>query len=152
MGLKRLSGFLPEHLPRAGVSHYMKTPTYDCDLCGACCHKVHVELSQPDLDREPRLAELARPCTVRMVHTTQSGREVGPPVATRRALAMVSDGPNESCRFLSDRKCSIHETRPTACREMSAGSDHCQRERKREGLLPLAPTAINDNDNEGTTW
>ena len=115
---------------------------YECDLCGACCHRVKVELSQADIDREPKLAPLARPCTVRLVHTDRTGAEVGPAVATRRALAMVSDGPGESCRLLADNRCTVHPTRPDACRIMAAGSDHCQRERARVGLPRLAPVAV----------
>ncbi len=118
----------------------MTNPTYECDLCGACCRKVKVELAPTDLDREPRLAPHARSCTVRLVYTDQAGQEVGGPVATRKALAMVADGPNESCQFLAANQCSIHATRPDACRQMAAGSAHCQHERRREGLPPLAPT------------
>ena len=113
--------------------------TYECDSCGACCRKVRVELAPTDLAREPRLIEQAHPCTIRLVHTTAAGQEVGPPVATRKALAMVAEGPGESCVFLAANRCSIYETRPDACRLVPAGSDHCQRERRREGLPPLPP-------------
>lgn len=115
--------------------------TYECDLCGACCRRVKVELSQADLDREPQLVPLARSCTVRLVYTNAAGQEVGGPVATRKALAMVSDGPGESCRLLASNRCSVHPTRPGACREVQAGGEHCQRERRREGLPPLAPVS-----------
>lgn len=110
-------------------------------MCGACCRKVQVELAATDLEREPRLRAVARPCTVRLAYTTQAGQEVGPPVETRRSLAMVAGGPHESCAFLSDDRCSIHLTRPDACRQVPAGGDHCQRERRREGLPPLQPLA-----------
>jgi Fe-S-cluster containining protein len=104
-----------------------------------------IELSPHDMEREPRLAPLARSCTVRLVPTNQAGSEVGEAVATRKSLAMVSDGPNEACRFLaSDNRCGVYETRPESCRIMEAGSDHCQRERRRVGLPPLQPVAAGD--------
>lgn len=130
----------PEHFSLAGVSRRMNH--YECDCCGACCRRAKIELSQADIAREPDLTPFVRTATVRLVPTDAAGNEVGPAVATRKALAMVTDGPNESCRFLADNRCRVHATRPDACRLVPAGGDHCQRERRREGLPPLTPIAL----------
>lgn len=88
---------------------------YECDQCGACCKNLIVEIEDEDIEREPRLAELAR---------------------HRYKLASIGS----PCKALDcSNRCSLYATRPDVCRDFDAGSEACQDSRRRANLPPLRP-------------
>jgi Fe-S-cluster containining protein len=114
-------------------------------MCAACCKQMKVELSVIDVLREPRLAPLARNAMVELVARDTMGQPVGPPLR-RKALVMITGGPEGRCQFLGEavpgehpELCKMHPTRPGACVLFAAGSDECQKERRKMGLPPLLP-------------
>ncbi len=97
--------------------------THPCLTCGACCASFRVDFS---------------------VHETQ---EYGGDVPDGLALEVNAglrrmrgtDHASPRCAALTGRvgeraACGIYEWRPSPCREFEAGSDACQRARRRHGL------------------
>lgn len=97
--------------------------THPCLTCGACCASFRVDFS---------------------VHETQEyGGDVpdGLAVEVNAGLRRMrgTDHASSRCAALTGRvgeraACGIYEWRPSPCREFEAGSDACQRARRRHGL------------------
>lgn len=129
-------------------------PVYECDMCGVCCQGLYVEVGPADVAREPRLAGVVRSGVIRneraafgldaTVGLLSAMLSPQKKTQTRWALMMSLANPDKKCDFLSDCKCSIHETRPEACRIYEAGGEPCQQARKRHGLPPLLPKPATD--------
>jgi len=84
-----------------------------CERCGKCCHVFGITLSIEDMNREPRLWDVAVPI-----------QKVGNP-KTRAFMAekkhpWVIGGKKkrgDACVFLVGNNCTIYETRPRICRD-----------------------------------
>ena len=105
--------------------------THPCLTCGACCASFRVDFS---------------------IHETQEcGGDVpdGLVVEVNDRLRRMrgTDHAQPRCAALTGRvgeraACGIYEWRPSPCREFEAGSDACQRARRRFGL-PLMDEGLN---------
>ena len=91
----------------------------DCQRCGACCRHAYdlvpVGPSEPTVLRHPQLIE-------------RRGKQ----------LSIVRDAANRRCAALAGPPlgpygCTIYDTRPTTCRDFSAGSSSCLDARRRVG-------------------
>jgi Fe-S-cluster containining protein len=84
-----------------------------CIKCGQCCHQLSATFTIEDLNREPRLREVAVPIQkVGNVKLRAYMAEKGMPWAVNKP----SKG--APCPFLgSDNLCNIHDTRPQICRD-----------------------------------
>lgn len=93
---------------------------YECDQCGACCRKLIIEVTEADLEREPKL----RPNLFSVINSGGG------------YLAI-----SKACPMLCGNQCSVYATRPTVCAEFEAGGEQCQLARELDGLPPLEPVA-----------
>jgi len=101
-------------------------PQHPCLSCGACCASFRVDFS---------------------VHETQAGGGDVPDglaveVTDHTARMRGTDHAQPRCAALTGRigtraACGIYEWRPSPCREFAAGSEACQRARRRHQLPPL---------------
>lgn len=100
-------------------------PTYECDLCGACCRTWRILVSDEDAAREPRIAAESKKLPANQSDSLWSFQLFPLPF-------------RESCGFLKeDNRCDIYETRPRVCRTFTAGTDRCQEARHLNNLPPL---------------
>lgn len=98
-----------------------------CTACGACCAAYRVDFHRLDLDTAPGgavPAELTFALTANLVRLR--GTDDFPP----RCAALEG----EVGRAV---RCTIYANRPGPCIELEAGSDACNRARKRHDLPPL---------------
>jgi Fe-S-cluster containining protein len=107
-------------------------PEYDCQRCGACCVQfgasdgnAYVSLDREEARRMRSLglpvvhAALGGPCLGARQHEGAGGRPA--------CVAFEGDlgGP---CR------CTVHDSRPSVCRDFEAGGQLCREARMRAGL------------------
>lgn len=98
-----------------------------CERCGQCCRAFGITLSITDMNREPRLWDVAVPI-----------QQVGNP-RTRVFMAEYNhpwvigkDHRNGPCPFLTARnECGIYETRPQICRDYPENGGRCIRENQK---------------------
>ncbi len=98
-----------------------------CTCCGACCAAYRVDFHRLDLDGAPGgavPAGLTFPLTANLVR--MRGTDDFPP-----RCAALEGGIGRAVR------CTIYAQRPGPCVELEAGSDACNRARRRHGLAPL---------------
>lgn len=96
-----------------------------CRHCGVCCRVYGISLCDEDLEREPRLKELA-------VSVAELPQKTQPTFLKRLGekycIRYGKDG--DPCPFLYEEKgkyfCSIYETRPNACRRFPASLLFCK--------------------------
>lgn len=108
------------------------TPPYDCQTCGACCVQFGPEdgNSYVYLDREEarRMANLGLP----VIGQSWGGRCLGATphegASGRPACVAFAGELGISCA------CSIHEDRPSVCRDFEVGDALCQEARLQAGL------------------
>jgi Fe-S-cluster containining protein len=107
-------------------------PPVDCLTCGACCREafdaVPVETGDRTAELHPELVE---------VHDDgwRSLRRVPSPTGCgTRCAALTGDGGPTAFH------CRIYADRPTACRELEAGSDNCLLARRRVGMSAGEPS------------
>ena len=99
-----------------------------CTTCGACCAAYRVDFHRLDLDTVPGgavPAELTIPLTANLVR--MRGSDDFPP----RCVALEGEVGREV-------RCAIYAQRPGPCVELEAGSEACNRARRRHGLAELA--------------
>ena len=98
-----------------------------CTSCGACCAAYRVDFHRLDLDAAPGgavPAELTFPLTANLVR--MRGSDDFPP----RCVALEGEVGREV-------RCAIYTNRPGPCVELEAGSEACNRARRRHGLPSL---------------
>jgi Fe-S-cluster containining protein len=101
--------------------------TFQCDLCGACCRTLLVDIEHVDVVREPCLLQHARLYDAGIT-------------ADEWDRDYMLACPWQPCGLLGpDNHCTIYPTRPNCCVAFQAGSEQCQEARKSVGLAPLAP-------------
>lgn len=92
--------------------------TAECERCGKCCHQLSATMTLQDMNREPRLWEVAVP--IHRVGNRKTRRfmlEKGHPFVIGKEK---QGGP---CPFLTtDNLCLIYETRPQICRDYPQGA------------------------------
>lgn len=93
----------------------------DCLACGACCHG---DDGWVPVDRRDEGWVQANPELARNVVLLRHGALV------RRSLRMV----NGRCFALEKTACRVYEHRPTACRDLVAGSADCLEYRRMRGV------------------
>lgn len=101
-------------------------PPHPCLVCGACCAALRVDFS---------------------IHETQEygGRVpqgLAEPITDTLCRLRGTDYARPRCAALTGTvgekvACGIYEWRPSPCREFAAGSDACNRVRRRHHLPPL---------------
>jgi Fe-S-cluster containining protein len=96
--------------------------SYQCNLCGRCCHNQVITLSPYDLIRLARTANLP---------TSQAVREL-----TLRRGSLLRFNPGGACVALDGVCCGLHAGRPLACRLYPLG---LQRNGTGESFIPLEP-------------
>ncbi|MCV2348958.1 YkgJ family cysteine cluster protein [Paucibacter sp. Y2R2-4] len=105
-----------------------RSPTFNpCQQCGACCASFRVSFYWADApDVPPTLTERLTPHLSCMAGTNQ---------AKPRCLALHGAvGQSVSC--------TVYTARSSACREVVAGDEKCQRARRAHGLPELAGSAL----------
>ena len=102
---------------------------FTCQRCGICCHQLSATLTPEDMNREPRLWDVAVPIqNVRNPKTRRYMKE------KRHPWAIDKEKRGAPCPFLvqpegKPAECSIHETRPQICRDYP-GKAKCIREER----------------------
>jgi len=96
-----------------------------CRHCGACCRVYGISLCDEDLEREPRLKELAVP----IAELPQKNQPTFlKSLGEKYCIRYEKD--EDPCPFLYEEKgkyfCSIYETRPNACRRFTPTLLHCK--------------------------
>ncbi len=96
---------------------------FECQKCGQCCHQFSITLTLEDMNREPRLWQVAIPI-----------QQVGNPktrayMAEKKHTWVIGKSHSGSaCPFLApNNDCMIYETRPQICRDYPQGAK-CIRE------------------------
>lgn len=98
-----------------------------CTSCGACCAAYRVDFHRLDLDTAPGgavPAALTFPLTANLVR--MRGSDDFPP----RCAALEGE---IGCAV----RCTIYGNRPGPCHELEAGSDACNRARRRHGMAAI---------------
>lgn len=94
-----------------------------CRHCGNCCRVFGIGLCDEDLEREPRLKELAVP-------VAELPQKTQPTFLKRLGEKYCIRKEEKPCPFLYEDKgkyfCSIYETRPNACRRFMSTLLHCK--------------------------
>ncbi len=98
-----------------------------CERCGQCCHAFAITLSIEDMNREPRLWDVAVPIQyVRNPRTRAFMVKRGHPWVIRKERR------GAPCPFLELRNvCWIYETRPQVCRDYPESGGSCIRENQK---------------------
>lgn len=112
----------------------LRTDTYECDRCGACCENLILEVDHLDVLREPLIAERGR---------LLDGHGSIPLVDASWSLW----GESHVCAFGrrdddGKHSCTIYPTRPNMCVGFVAGGEQCQMARKSAGLPALEKTTV----------
>ena len=102
----------------------------ECQKCGACCHKLIIEIGCHDIVREPRLAAVARP--FREVEGpcgfVAGGEDDGETIHDQPCHLLTA---GQRCPMLGDDNlCAIYLTRPNVCVGFPAGGTQCQATRE----------------------
>ena len=94
-----------------------------CKQCGKCCHSMSATMTIADMNREPRLWEVAIPIQkVGNLRTRTYMAEKKHPFAINKLHR------GAACPFLAKtNECIIHSTRPQICRDYPHGKK-CMRE------------------------
>jgi len=98
-----------------------------CTACGACCACFRVDFHRLDLDSAPGGAV---PAGLTFTLTANLVRLRGTDDFPPRCVALEGE-------VGRDVRCGIYERRPGPCQELEAGSDACNRARRRHGLAIL---------------
>lgn len=79
--------------------------------CGNCCRRLLIEVDPEDARREPKIKELGSPIYTAAELTMSGQKEL-------QGYMLNSAANGYACAFLDQPKnlCTIHETRPLACR------------------------------------
>lgn len=96
----------------------------ECQRCGQCCHQLSATMTIADMNREPRLWDVAVPI-----------QKVGNPktrayMAEKKHPWAIGGKPHRGapCPFLTaENLCGIHETRPQICRDYPQKGAKCLR-------------------------
>lgn len=91
---------------------------FHCQLCGKCCRNVENAIMLEPLDIY-RLSRHLRAQGKRVDGTEDVLAEIAEPVMLTEAVpifTLKAVGPEQSCIFLKDGRCSVYEARPRACR------------------------------------
>ena len=91
---------------------------FRCQLCGKCCRNVKNAIMLEPLDIY-RLSRHLRAQGRQVDGTEDVLAEIAEPVMLTEAVpifTLKAVGPEESCIFLKDGRCSVYEARPRACR------------------------------------
>lgn len=91
----------------------------ECTQCGACCNRYRVEVTQEDIDREPRLVDHSfAPDELSRAYFNTSDT----------AVRILFVGEGKRCAFYDEAVgCTIYETRPAECREYIPSILNCRR-------------------------
>lgn len=110
---------------------------HECDQCGACCRPFIINVTEADLDREPRLRSVVKslPVVAPTEKRSESGAVICEPTG-RAEIHQLASGP---CPMQAGNACTIHATKPDVCRATPPGSFCCQYSRRQEGLPSLRP-------------
>lgn len=100
--------------------------THPCTTCGACCASFRVDFSVMETQAEGGSV----PDGLALEVTSHTARMRGTDHRQPRCAALTG-------RLGERVACGIYEWRPSPCREFEAGSDACERARRRHGLAPL---------------
>lgn len=100
--------------------------TSPCLSCGACCAHFRVSFYWAEAEQNRLPVELIEP--------------VNPWLACLRGT--WSNAPR--CAALQGTigravQCAVYEARPSTCRDVQPGDEHCNKARRRHGLPPLLP-------------
>ena len=98
-----------------------------CQQCGACCASFRVDFSVHELDEHGGRVPSGLAVELNGTLCRMRGTDHSPP----RCAALTG-------RIGERVACGIYEWRPGPCHELEAGSEACQRARRRHGLAPLA--------------
>lgn len=114
-----------------------------CLTCGACCAAFRVAFYWAEADDAP-----GGIVPVDLTNSLPPSKRCMKGTDTYEPRCIALDGPVGDCV-----SCRIYEQRPSPCREVTAGSDQCNRARTRYGLpllAPCQPTANDDGDDDRT--
>jgi uncharacterized protein len=106
-------------------------PEHPCLTCGACCASFRVDFSAC----ETQAGGGDVPDGLAVEVTGHTARMRGTDHAQPRCAALTG-------KVGARAACGIYEWRPSPCREFEAGSDACERARRRFQLPPLDAAAL----------
>ncbi len=102
-------------------------PDLDCQTCGACCREAYgsvtISRREPFVKKHPELV-VVRETYVEVART-------GPRCAALAGGPASVDEPFDPRRPYA---CTVYDDRPTPCRDLQRGGEHCLTARKRVGL------------------
>ena len=97
-----------------------------CQSCGVCCASFRVDFSVYESQSEGGSVPEGLSVEVTASTCRMRGTDHSPP----RCAALTG-------RVGEKAACGIYEWRPSPCREFEAGSEACDRARRRHGLPPF---------------
>jgi Fe-S-cluster containining protein len=107
-----------------------KTIVSKCLRCGQCCHAFGITLSLADMNREPRLWQVAVP-----IHKVGNPRIRAYMAEKKMPFAIGKPYKGAACPFLdADNSCMIYETRPQICRDYPQSSKCIRQMQKLVGV------------------
>jgi Fe-S-cluster containining protein len=117
--------------------------------CAECCRRLIIEVGLEDAEREPRIKERGSPIFTPPELTASGERELE---------GYLLNGKDLACVFLDREKnlCTIHETRPLACRLFDCVRRFTARRNSLQsrdgfGATPVGHTTYQHPKGEGTT-
>lgn len=134
---------------------------YECDSCGLCCKCYVVEITNQDIEYEPRLKKASIPLEMIKARSTPDcrhysfgldldesemrGKVVWQMVDGMNAVLAISghgkNGYTEEvpCAFFKNNRCEIHTTKPQVCRDYWPGRKRCRSLRRKFNYQDLQP-------------
>ena len=94
-----------------------------CEQCGKCCH-AGVTLAIEDMNREPRLFQVAVP-----IHRVGNPKTRAFMAEKKHPWAINKPHRGAPCPFYFDG-CTIYETRPQVCRDYPENGGLCIKEKE----------------------
>lgn len=99
-----------EHLNKVGIG-LNDAFQFQCDQCGKCCiNREDIALNAQDVYRLSRELKLEPRAMIDTYGETFIDADTGLPTVRLRPR-----GPVKRCRFLENRRCSVHKAKPAVC-------------------------------------
>jgi len=110
-----------------------------CERCGECCSAYVIQLTQKDLDREPKLFDVS--------HPIKSFEQVTRNPDGVYCRLVNTDNKNRKCPLYEDSiGCTIYETRPDVCRDFIPSHYSCLCSRLASAGFKVEPWYRNNMD------
>lgn len=95
----------------------MEHTKFKCSQCGNCCKEVTINVSSSDILRWHKTERTDILLEVSWIHNYPRNNTGG------FYIAKTTFNPKQPCPFLKDNICSIHDTKPRACKDYPFSHD-----------------------------